>query len=307
MRSLSGLPDAVGRAVVWNAARDMVRDGELPPAAYLDAARAHLPHETDVAIVQGVLGFARTQVADRYLTGDARADALATLVATCRDLLRRTEDGSARAAAVGRAHLTDSATVTAELSDWLDGDTVPGGPALDPELRWRILRRLCVLGAAGPADIDAESARDTSATGREGAAQCRAALPDADAKRAAWAAMFDDDTLSAYLFTATASGFWQPEQHDLLAAYVPRYFPAAVALAARRGPPSPRPSPAPASPPRWTTRPYGWGVVPAGGDTEADAPPWRRCAAGSPTNSTTSGALRVRERQRMREAAAQGR
>ncbi|MGW5689857.1 aminopeptidase N, partial [Streptomyces asiaticus] len=43
------------------------------------------------------------------------------------------------------------------------------------------------------------------------------------------------DELSNYLVTATVAGFWQPEHHDVLADYVPRYFPAAVALGARRG------------------------------------------------------------------------
>ncbi|GLV73813.1 aminopeptidase N [Streptomyces hygroscopicus] len=248
VRALSGLPDAVSRAVVWNTARDMVRDGDLPPADYLEAARAHLPHETDIAIVQGVLAFARTQIADRYLPADQRPAALATISATCRDLLRRTEDGSGpglRLAAVRT--FIGSATAPAELSDWLDGDTVPGGPVLDPELRWQILGRLAVLGAVGPADIDAELARDSSATGQEGAARCRAALPDAAAKEAAWQALFgaaedgrgagtEPGELSNYLVTATVTGFWQPEHHDVLADYVPRYFPAATALGARRGP-----------------------------------------------------------------------
>lgn len=48
--------------------------------------------------------------------------------------------------------------------------------------------------------------------------------------------MFATDDLSNYLFTATARGFWQPEQADLVRAYVTRYYEDAVALAARRGP-----------------------------------------------------------------------
>ncbi|WKX69776.1 aminopeptidase N [Streptomyces sp. XD-27] len=236
-RSLSGLPDPLTRAVIWNAARDMVRDGALDPATYLDTVRTHLPHETDTAIVEGVLGFARLHIADLHLPAEQRPAALNTLLATCRDLLRRTEDGSGpglRLAAV-RTY-ADCATGTAELTDWLADGTVPGGPALDPELRWRFLLRLAVLGAATPADIEAELARDPSATGAEGAARCRAALPDPAAKEAAWAALFERDDLSNYLVTATADGFWQPEQHDLLRGYLPRYFPAAVALADRRGP-----------------------------------------------------------------------
>ncbi|MEU6555086.1 aminopeptidase N [Streptomyces sp. NPDC046915] len=235
--SLSGLPDPLTRAVVWNALRDAVRDGELPPADYLDTARTHLPRETDLAVVQGVLAFAVTQVADRYLGPEERPAALATLTALCRDLIRRTEDGDnpgLRLVAV--RHYIDVAAHPDSIAAWLADGTVPGGPELDPELRWRILARLAVLGATDETTIAAELERDPSASGQEGAARCRASLPDAEAKRRAWEAMFTDDTLSNYLFAAIAQGFWQPEQADLVREYVPRYYEDAPALAARRGP-----------------------------------------------------------------------
>ncbi|MGW3461591.1 aminopeptidase N [Streptomyces olivaceoviridis] len=235
--SLSGLPDPLTRAVVWNALRDAVRDGELAPAAYLETARAHLPRETDLAVTEGVLAFAAGQLADQYLTPEDRPAALATLTSLCRDLLRRTEDGDhpgLRLIAV--RHLIDVAAHPETIAAWLADGTVPGGPELDPELRWRILARLAVLGAADEDAIAAELARDPSATGQEGAARCRAALPDPEAKRAAWEAMFAGDDLSNYLFTATARGFWQPEQADLVREYVPRFYTDAVAVAARRGP-----------------------------------------------------------------------
>ncbi|MGW1495347.1 aminopeptidase N [Streptomyces sp. NPDC002402] len=237
VRSLSGIPDPLTRTVVWNAARDMVRDGELAPAAYLEAARAHLPRETDLAVVQGVLAFAATQLADRYLPADVRPAALGAIRGICRDLLRRTEDGSEpglRLTAV--RHFIDAAAQPETLQEWIGDGSVPGGPELDPELRWRILYRLAVLGASDEAAIAAELDRDPSATGQEGAARCRAALPTAEAKAAAWQRLFTTDSLSNYLFTATAQGFWQPEQADLVREYVARYYPDSVALAARRGP-----------------------------------------------------------------------
>ncbi|MFE7413122.1 aminopeptidase N [Streptomyces laurentii] len=237
LRSLSRIPDALTRALVWNALRDMVRDGELAPAEYLAVAAAHLADETELAVVQGVLAFARTQIADRYVSAADRPAALATLTAITRDLLRRTEDGDApglRLAAVRT--LVDSATTPDKIASWLDEGTVHGGPELDPELRWRILARLAVLGATDEAAIAAELERDPSATGQEGAARCRAALPTAEAKAAAWTAMFKTDDLSNYLFTATALGFWQPEQADLVREYTTRFYPAALALADRRGP-----------------------------------------------------------------------
>ncbi|MFJ5226005.1 aminopeptidase N [Streptomyces sp. NPDC088400] len=254
LHALSGIPDPLTRAVIWNAARDMVRDGGsatpahggpgappatpgMTPAAYLDAARTHLPLETDLAIVQGVLAFAAGQITDRYLTPEDRPIALATLTSVCRDLIRRTEDGNhpgLRLTAV--RHFIDAATQPDAIQDWLHSGSVPGGPELDPDLRWRILTRLAVLGATDAAAIDAELDRDPSDTGQEGAARCRAALPDPDAKARAWASMFDSDDLSNYLFSATARGFWHPEQADLVREYVPRYYPEAVALADRRGP-----------------------------------------------------------------------
>ncbi|MFI8516418.1 aminopeptidase N [Streptomyces sp. NPDC085481] len=237
LRSLSRIPDALTRAVVWNNLRDTVRDGVLEPSAYLETARAHLCGETELAVVQGVLGFARTQIADRYLSEADRPAALATICEIARDLMRRTEDGEApglRLTAV-RTYI-DSATTPDKIASWLEEGTVHGGPELDPELRWRILARLAVLGATDEAAIAAELDRDPSASGQEGAARCRAALPTAEAKAAAWAAMFDTDDLSNYLFTATAQGFWKPEQSDLVRDYVARFYPAATALATRRGP-----------------------------------------------------------------------
>ncbi|MEV5912020.1 aminopeptidase N [Streptomyces chartreusis] len=237
---LSGLPDPLTRAVVWNALRDAVRDGELAATAYLEAARAHLPRETDLAIVQGVLAFAVGQVADRYLPAEERPAALATLSALCRDLIRRTEDGDnpgLRLIAV--RHFISVAAHPDTIAAWLADGTVPGGPELDPELRWRVMGRLAVLGAVDEAAIAAELERDQSASGQEGAARCRAALPDEEAKARAWEALFTTDEssdLSNYLFTATAMGFWQPEQADLVSPYVARFYKDSVALAARRGP-----------------------------------------------------------------------
>lgn len=211
----------------------MVRDGELHPTAYLDTARRHLPTEPVTSLTEAVLTFARTAIADTYLGPTQRITALATLTALAHDLL--TSPDPARRLVATRT-LIDTATTPDEIRSWWHHGTVPGGPALDPELRWRLLHRLAVLGATTPDEIDAETARDPSATGAQGAARCRAALPDPAAKQAAWDAMFGpDDRLSNYLFTATAQGFWHPEHHHLTAPYRTRYFTDAPALAARRG------------------------------------------------------------------------
>jgi aminopeptidase N len=235
--SLSSVPEGLSRAVLWSTLRDMVRDGDLVPAAFVEAVRAHLPAESDPAVVQGVLAFARLQVADRYLAVDARGAALESLVDTCRELLARTADGASPGVRLTAVRwLADSATDPAELLAWRAAGLVPGGPVLDAELGWRVLARLAVLGAVGEEEIAAALAADPSAAGAEGAARCRAALPDADAKEAAWEALFGPaDGLSNHLFTATVRGFWQPEQEELLLPFEERYFEAARKVTARRG------------------------------------------------------------------------
>ena len=259
--SLSGLPGQLSRSVVWNAARGMVRDGELSPLEFVRMAREQLPSEPDGAVVQGVLAFARGQVADRFLAPDARAEALGLIAEVCGEVLERTgpasgsgpgtdtNTGRGEGAGTGEGggadaglrvtavrYFIDSATEAGELAAWRAAGEVPGGPVLDAELGWRLLLRLSVLGAVGVEDIEEAWAADRSATGEQSAARCLAALPSASGKAAAWEAMFGPgDALSNYLFTATAQGFWQPEQTALLEGYPARFFEDAVRVAARRG------------------------------------------------------------------------
>ncbi|MEZ0064864.1 aminopeptidase N [Streptacidiphilus sp. MAP12-20] len=240
--SLGRIPDELARAVLWNSARDQVRDGELPGSAYLELVAAHLPGEDSVHLVQDVLAFARGVVADQYLPPHRRPWALAVIVEVCRTLLRRTEGDAAATGLrlVAVRGLLGAATTPAEqteLGEWLEEGAVPGGPELDPALRWQLLLRLCVLGAVGEAEIAAEVNRDPSATSAEGAARCRAALPARETKLAAWEAVFAGD-LSNYLLAASIDGLWQPEQRELLdeLGLPGRFFPDAVAVAQRRGP-----------------------------------------------------------------------
>jgi aminopeptidase N len=233
--SLGRLADPLSRAVAWNSVRDLVRDGELAPRQYLALAARHLPAETDGSIAVHVLGYARWTVADRYLPPGLRGAALADITSLCRDLLgpQLARDGD-EVRLVAVRGLIDSASGPDDISalwSWLAAGRVPGGPDLDSRLRWQILLRLAVLGAASRAEIEHDADRDATAAGRLSAARCRAALPDDDAKRAAWAAMLSG-TLSGYELTATAQGFWQADQAGLLAGYVPRYFSALAEAAA---------------------------------------------------------------------------
>ncbi len=232
-RSLGSFADPLTRAVLWTGARDLVRDAELDPFAYVDLVARHLPAERDPAIVRAVLQFLRDEIADHYVAPGQRAAVLDQLRVTCRELL----DGDAGfdVALTATRSLVGSAS-GADARASLAADTLPGGVPFDADLRWRALLRSCVLGTAGSADIDAQLERDRSSLGREQARTCRAAIADSESKRATWASMFAGDDLSSRLLSATGRGFWWPEQVDLIGDFVPAFFPAAVTLAARRGP-----------------------------------------------------------------------
>ncbi|KAB1946624.1 aminopeptidase N [Micromonospora sp. ALFpr18c] len=226
---LPALGDSLTRAVLWGEALDAVTDGERPVTGLVDLIVAALPAETEVIIAEDVLSLSRSLV-DRYLDPLTRSAALARIAGACRHLLDGAPAGESLQLAAARGWI--AATTDADLLvGWLAGRDVPAGLKVDAELRWAVLRRLVVLGAAGEAEIAAEAAADVSSTGAERAARCRAALPDPAAKQAAWDIIVRDTELSNRLLEATAEGFWQPEQAELTAAYVERYFtdmPAAV-------------------------------------------------------------------------------
>jgi aminopeptidase N len=216
------LDDSLARALLWGATLDAVVDGERPVAELVTLVLAALPVEREVALVEDVLRMTRTLV-DRYPTPETRPAALEMLAQAGDRLLAAAEPGSSRQLAAVRGLIGASADVP-RLRGWLAGEGVPEGVTVDDDLRWLILYRLVVLGAAGPEEIEAALAADLSATGEQQAARCRAALPDAEAKARAWDLIVNDMSASNRILEATAHGFWQPEQLDLTAGYVARYF-----------------------------------------------------------------------------------
>ncbi|MGH3647765.1 MAG: ERAP1-like C-terminal domain-containing protein, partial [Micromonosporaceae bacterium] len=235
---LHQVEDPLARALLWGAAWDLVRDGELPVGEYLRLVGDHLPYEPLVGVQTGVLRAAKPVAVDRYTSPQWRTAALTGLANTCRELLSRAEPGGSAQLVAARG-LASCAVEPADLdalAGWLSGTGVPDGLPVDPELRWLITARLVATGTAGEPEIAVELARDPSDEGERGAHRCRAALPDPAAKAATWARITDGE-LTPHLLLATMEGFWQPEQAELLAEYLPRYFAALPSVTARRASP----------------------------------------------------------------------
>ncbi|GIF53157.1 aminopeptidase [Asanoa ferruginea] len=231
---LPTLRDPLTRAVVWTSTIDGVRDAERPVVDLVDLLVAALPAETEVIVVEDALLQARNLI-DRYLPPAERSAALARVAAVCETLVGMPGAGASRRLAAMRA-LVGASVDAPRLLGWLDGAGIPDGIQVDEELRWRIVYRLAVLGAVDGDRITAELAADRSASGEEWAARAQAARPDAAAKAAAWEAVINDDRLSNRLVEANGRGLFQPEQIELTAPYVARYFDEMPAASRRRTP-----------------------------------------------------------------------
>ena len=222
VHDLASIAEDATRAVVWATAMDLVRCGELAPDEFLGLVTRHVPRERSVAILESVLGWVRRTLVAQHLSPDAVPDAVAQVAAACETGLAAGPD---EPIAVALTHtLAVSSPDALLLGQWLvDRETHTGLP-VEPDLRWRTIRRLASLGELTVEEIDEERVGDGTIVGVLGAAGARAALPTEAAKAAAWDRLLGDDTLSNREFEAVSSGFWDPEQTALVHPYLPRYL-----------------------------------------------------------------------------------
>jgi aminopeptidase N len=213
------LTDPLARALCWAALWDGARDAELPPRAFVEAVIAGASGEPDPAVLSTLLSQARTAAA-LWAADDGLRDALAVNAAAESKTAASGSDLQLSWAQAWVACTRDTVALEALLTE----QEVPPGLSVDTELRWQIVRRLAVLGAADEDVIGAELARDTTAAGERHAEYARAARPDAEAKGRAWEKATTDLSLSNHQTAALATGFWQLEQVDLCRPFIDRYF-----------------------------------------------------------------------------------
>jgi aminopeptidase N len=216
--------ESLPRALCWSAAWDMTRDGEMSTRDYVKLVISGAATVADITVLQAVLRQARMSV-QQYADPAWRAEGLTLLAAELRSLFAAAEPGSDHQLAFLQAFapVANSAADLALLEGILDGSSVPEGLTVDADLRWTLVHALVVGGRLAEADIDAELDRDPTATGERSAALCRAALPDAGAKAAAWARIVGGK-LANHIARTTIAGFQDPHHPELLAPYREKYF-----------------------------------------------------------------------------------
>jgi aminopeptidase N len=235
---IGALAESLPRALCWTAATDMLRDAELPAREYVELVLGGVERETDMSVVQTVLGAARNAIdlyadpADRLLLASRWSSALYRMA---RSAEPRSDQQLAftRAWAASVASAEHAEELRALLNTTDGGDILPG-LTVDTDLRWALLHRLVIIGAAGDGAIDAELERDNTAAGQKQAVYARASRPTAEAKAEAWTNAVESDQLPNALLAATTAGFAHPEQRQLVRPYVPLYLDAVPRVWAER-------------------------------------------------------------------------
>lgn len=218
------------RATIWNTVRNGVHHARLDPARAVDLLCAGIPDEGQDAALGALAVWAgedgdgsRGTVHDKLMSVVADPDAArANVHAAFCSRADSAPPGSdlqlaAALGAVGTAPESDALEELLTTVRW-------PGVVVDAGFRWRVLRRLTSLGGVDLDRLDRELAAENDAKTQLAHAWCRARLADPDAKAWAWKHFTGEIAASNYQVEAVGGGFWQCNQHDLLAPYVERYF-----------------------------------------------------------------------------------
>ena len=222
---LDDITDSVSRALIWGAAWDMTRDGEMPTSDYLAMVNKTDLLAMEIGVVQQILLQARSAI-EQFGNPAKRGSNRDELIASLRTALPHAEPGSDHQLAFVRniSALARTEEHIELVKSWLDGSGTPSGLSVDTDLRWSFVARLVALGAIPASEIEAELDRDNTAGGQRQAASARSGIPTATAKAAAWNAAVENDELANALLESTVGGFAQPDQRELLVPYVDKYF-----------------------------------------------------------------------------------
>ncbi|MCQ9368326.1 aminopeptidase N [Brevibacterium sp. 91QC2O2] len=209
LEHLDGFSDVLTQTVALTTLWDMVRDGELAPAAYVHALEKHLPsvvHSTALNVQMRNLATALgayTAPADRPAGRTEAAAALWTMV-------QQAPANSDQQFQLFQAFVKHAAS--AEQLDTLEailaGTTEPGpGLSVDTDLRWEIIIALAAAGRLDDAAIDGWLAADNTADGHYAAGTAKAARADSAVKTATFVRLLTDTSVPNTMVDAITRGF----------------------------------------------------------------------------------------------------
>ena len=232
---LRDFDDSLARTIVWNAAWDMTRDGEVAARDFADLVLSNVAYETDSSVIQVLLRQLTTTLG-LYVAPRDR-DAIAAVAADrLEELALEASAGSDLQLQLVKAFASHATTPGQldTLSGLWNGSIRLDGLTIDTDLRWELLTGLVAGGRVGGSEIDAHLAMDATATGERAAAAARAAVPTVEAKEAAFRTAVEDPTLANALQSSTISGLLRAHDRTLLVPLVGPYFEAIERVWAER-------------------------------------------------------------------------
>ena len=191
---VSDIADPLARALVWGAAWDATRDGEIAARDYVELVLQHIHAETESTTLRSALA-QLGQAARTYVDPAIRAATITRVGDRLLELARGAEAGSDAQFqfTTAFAGLASTDEHVAALTALKNGDEKLSGLEIDTDLSWLLLGGLVLNGAAGEAEIAAAHEADNTANGAQAAARLRATIPTTEAKRAAFDSVADKD------------------------------------------------------------------------------------------------------------------
>ncbi|HIY24045.1 MAG TPA: aminopeptidase N [Candidatus Brachybacterium merdigallinarum] len=225
LEHLRDIEDPLARALLWSAAWDMTRDGELPSGRYQQLVLAHLTGEQSSSVVRTLLQQLES-VAGPFAAEPQRAARTASAATALWELAQQEAPGTDTQLQLleSFSRLASTAEHRQALEGLLEGRISLPGRTIDTDLRWKLVIALAALDGIEEDGIARELAADDTQTGRKSALTARAALPRAEAKAEAWRLVMEQDSLANESVTAVVLGFRRVVDPALIAAYQERYF-----------------------------------------------------------------------------------
>ena len=230
---LGQLDDSLARGLIWASLWDSTRDGELSASDYIEIALNALKGETDISMITAT--FTQIDTAIWAYLAPKNRDAVRLSVAnTAQELLAGAKPGSDAQLQYARAFANNAFTPAQfeSLKAMLNGSV--DGLLMDADQRWFVFLCGVKRGIFGVSDIQSEGDRDKTAHGKQYVAYAHAALPNHEAKAAAFKSITTDD-LSNTIHSYKCRGFNENIHCDLLEAFVDEYFDAILKVWSTKG------------------------------------------------------------------------
>ncbi|MHA7221587.1 aminopeptidase N [Arthrobacter sp. RHLT1-20] len=232
---LKDFSESLPRTLVWGSAWDAARDGETPARGYVELILANIAEESDSSVILVQLRQLATTL-NFYVAGEHKEATAVAAADRLWELASGVPAGSDAQLQFVKSYalLARSAGQLDTVAGLLAGNLALEGLTVDQDLRWELIASLVVGGRAGQEQIDAELAKDNTATGQNAAALATAAIPTAEAKSTAWQSIVVTGELSNALQGSAVNGFTRVLDTALLEPYAEKYFEAVPGIVKER-------------------------------------------------------------------------